>query len=320
MRATPTVIGSPTSSRTRTRSRAAISAGVPAIRSMPRTSMNASSIESPSTTGDVSSKILNTALLAAVYASNRGGTTIAPGQSCLRRPPAHRGLDPERLRLVARGRHHAAAHDHRLAAAAAGCRAARPTRRTSRGPREGWFRPHHDTNICSHASLTESTSSAAVENGTVPHAVAITPRRRVHGRRRHPRQPVPDRVDDEADHDARCAAARRSRPRRPRRALRPGVRAAPGARGRRRLRPPKTPGDGAAAPHPHVRARLLLLERRSARLAPRARHRPRRDLRGAADRRPRHALRVRHQHRLARPRGRGGLRPAARRLPARRTS
>ena len=66
MRATPTVIGSPTSSRTRSRSRAAISSGDPAIRRIPRTSMNASSIDSPSTTGDVSSKIRNTALLASV--------------------------------------------------------------------------------------------------------------------------------------------------------------------------------------------------------------------------------------------------------------
>ena len=45
--------------------------------------MNASSIESPSTSGDVSLKILNTALLAAVYASNRGLTKMSPGQSFL---------------------------------------------------------------------------------------------------------------------------------------------------------------------------------------------------------------------------------------------
>ena len=56
------MIGSPTSSRTRSRNRAAISTGAPAIRRIPRTSMNASSIDSPSTTGDVSSKIVNTAL------------------------------------------------------------------------------------------------------------------------------------------------------------------------------------------------------------------------------------------------------------------
>ena len=65
VRATPTVIGSPTSSRTRARSRAAISTGAPAIRRIPRTSMNASSIEIPSTTGAVSSKIANTAFDAA---------------------------------------------------------------------------------------------------------------------------------------------------------------------------------------------------------------------------------------------------------------
>ena len=62
VRATPTVIGRPTCSRTRLRSFAAICTGVPAKRSMPRTSRKASSIESPSTTGAVSSKTLNTAL------------------------------------------------------------------------------------------------------------------------------------------------------------------------------------------------------------------------------------------------------------------
>ena len=65
VRATPTVIGSPTSSRTRRRSRAAISAGVPAKWAMPRTSRNASSIDSPSTSGDMSRKTAKTALLAA---------------------------------------------------------------------------------------------------------------------------------------------------------------------------------------------------------------------------------------------------------------
>ena len=42
----------------------AISSGVPAIRSIPRASRNASSIESPSTSGAVSSNTSNTALLA----------------------------------------------------------------------------------------------------------------------------------------------------------------------------------------------------------------------------------------------------------------
>ena len=81
VRATPTVTGSPTRSRTAARSRAAISTGVPAIRSIPRTSRNASSIESPSTTGEASSKTANIARLASVYAACRGGTTIASGQS-----------------------------------------------------------------------------------------------------------------------------------------------------------------------------------------------------------------------------------------------
>ncbi len=62
--ATPTVIGNPTSSRTRVRNRSAICSGEPAIRRMPRTSRNASSIEMPSTSGVVSLKISNTALLA----------------------------------------------------------------------------------------------------------------------------------------------------------------------------------------------------------------------------------------------------------------
>jgi hypothetical protein len=66
VRATPTVTGSPTRSRTAARSRTAICAGVPAIRSIPRTSRNASSIDSPSTTGDASSKTANIARLASV--------------------------------------------------------------------------------------------------------------------------------------------------------------------------------------------------------------------------------------------------------------
>jgi len=62
--ATPTVIGRPTWSATSLRNLAAISEGVPAIRSSPRTSRNASSIDSPSTSGDVCSNTSNTALLA----------------------------------------------------------------------------------------------------------------------------------------------------------------------------------------------------------------------------------------------------------------
>jgi hypothetical protein len=63
------------------RSRTAISTGEPAIRCIPRTSRNASSIEIPSTNGDVSWNTSNTALLASLYADMRGGTTIACGHS-----------------------------------------------------------------------------------------------------------------------------------------------------------------------------------------------------------------------------------------------
>ena len=66
VRATPTLIGRPTRSRTAPRRRTAISAGVPAVRHSPLTSRNASSIEMPSTNGVVSSNTSNTALLAAV--------------------------------------------------------------------------------------------------------------------------------------------------------------------------------------------------------------------------------------------------------------
>ena len=66
MLATPTVTGSPTRSRTSRRSRPAISIGEPEIRSSPRTSRNASSIERPSTSGVVASNTSNTALLASL--------------------------------------------------------------------------------------------------------------------------------------------------------------------------------------------------------------------------------------------------------------
>ncbi len=81
VRATPTVIGSPTRSRTSRRSRTAISTGVPTLRSIPRTSRNASSIERPSTSGEASSNTRKTALLASEYAGMRGRTTTARGHS-----------------------------------------------------------------------------------------------------------------------------------------------------------------------------------------------------------------------------------------------
>src|SRR5207253_1781299 len=64
VRATPTVIGRPTCSRTSARSRLAISTGEPATSCIPPTSRNASSIDRPSTTGVVRSKTSNTARLA----------------------------------------------------------------------------------------------------------------------------------------------------------------------------------------------------------------------------------------------------------------
>ena len=65
----------------RCRNRAAISAGVPETRLNPPTSRNASSIDSPSTSGVVCSNTSNTALLASEYADIRGSTTIARGHS-----------------------------------------------------------------------------------------------------------------------------------------------------------------------------------------------------------------------------------------------
>lgn len=88
VRATPTVIGSPTRRSTSARSCSAMRRGVPAIRHSPRTSRNASSIDSPSTTGVVSRNTSKTRLLASEYARIRGGTTIASGHSTRAcRPP-----------------------------------------------------------------------------------------------------------------------------------------------------------------------------------------------------------------------------------------
>jgi hypothetical protein len=58
------VMGRPTRSRTWSRRRTAISLGEPATRRSPPTSRKASSIDRPSTSGVVSSKTSNTALLA----------------------------------------------------------------------------------------------------------------------------------------------------------------------------------------------------------------------------------------------------------------
>lgn len=66
VRATPTVMVRPTSSRTRLRKRRAMASGLPLTRRSPPTSRKASSIDRPSTSGEVSSNTANTALLASV--------------------------------------------------------------------------------------------------------------------------------------------------------------------------------------------------------------------------------------------------------------
>ena len=97
VRAMPTVIGSPTRSRTLARSVAAISTGVPDTRHRPPTRRGRPRRRySGSTTGVVSWNTSNTASLAWEYADIRGGTTIACGHNwracdrpsrCARRRP-----------------------------------------------------------------------------------------------------------------------------------------------------------------------------------------------------------------------------------------
>ena len=65
MRATPTVIGSPTRSATVRRSATAMSHGGPSIRRSPPTSRKASSMDRPSTSGVVCRNTSKTAVLAA---------------------------------------------------------------------------------------------------------------------------------------------------------------------------------------------------------------------------------------------------------------
>ena len=147
VRATPTVIGRPTSRITFSRRRRAICTGVPETRAKPETSRNASSIDSASTSGVVSSKTSNTARLASEYASvsrrrrsGRGTTGAPPVRSS---PSARRTPWPRSSR---RARHRR--RRRRVFRAGAGRRAARPTRRSCRGRRGGsrrdrpWTRTH----------------------------------------------------------------------------------------------------------------------------------------------------------------------------------
>ena len=92
--ATPTLSGRPARSRTVLRNRAAISTGEPEIACSPRTSRNASSIDTHSTIGAVCSKIARTTLLASTYAAKRGATTIACGHRRRAREPPIADLTP----------------------------------------------------------------------------------------------------------------------------------------------------------------------------------------------------------------------------------
>ena len=141
VRAMPTVIGSPTRSRTSVRSRAAICTGVPDTRLNPLTSRNASSTEMASTSGEVSLENLEDRLAGpavrrhpAAAPPRPAGTAVAPGRRpsrCARRMTWPRSWPraPRRRRRSPGGR------------ATRGRRVARRTHRTSRGPRAGWW-PH----------------------------------------------------------------------------------------------------------------------------------------------------------------------------------
>ena len=136
VRATPTVSGRPTRARTLLRSRTAISAGEPAIRCIPRTSRNASSIEIPSTNGDATSKrrtrpcwlryTPTSAEARLPPAGTTGGLGRRPSR-CERRTPSPRSSRraPRRRRRSPAGR------------AAVDRPAARPMRRTNPDRRAG---------------------------------------------------------------------------------------------------------------------------------------------------------------------------------------
>ena len=121
----------------RARSRAAISRGVPASRSMPAHVEERLVDREPL---DERRRVLEDredrlARLGVGGHARRHDDRVRAEPPRL--PAAHRRAHAERLRLVARGEHDAAADDHRPAAQRAGRRAARPTRRTSRGRRGG---------------------------------------------------------------------------------------------------------------------------------------------------------------------------------------
>ena len=162
--ATPTVIGSPTRSSTSRRSRSAISTGVPKARSTPRTSRNASSIESPSTSGVVVLEHLEDGLARL----DVGGEARRDDDRMRAEPPrlplAHRGADPERLRLVARREDDAAADDDGPPAQPRSSRCSTDAKNASRSACR--IVAAFDTNICSHSqTVRESHSRTAAVTG-----------------------------------------------------------------------------------------------------------------------------------------------------------
>jgi len=111
----PTVTGSPTRSRTSRRKRTAISLGVPESRRSPRTSRNASSIDSPSTSGVVVEHPIELRARLDVRGHAWRDHDCRRAQATGHRQ-AHRAADAIRLRLVARSEHDSCADEHRAAA------------------------------------------------------------------------------------------------------------------------------------------------------------------------------------------------------------
>ena len=133
----PTLTGSPTRSRTARRRRTAISTGVPAIASMPRTSRNASSIDRPSTRGVVSSKTAYSVLarLRVGRHPGRDDDRLGAEPARLAGRPSPCGRRRPSPRSSPRARHRR--RRSRGGRAGGDRRAARPTRRTSPRRRAG---------------------------------------------------------------------------------------------------------------------------------------------------------------------------------------
>ncbi len=112
VRAMPTVMGSPTRSRTFARSCAPISTGVPDTRARPDTSRNASSTDSGSTIGagvveHLEHRVAGRRVRRHPRRHHDRVRTQRPGLAA-----AHRGAHPVGLGLVAGGEHHASADEH----------------------------------------------------------------------------------------------------------------------------------------------------------------------------------------------------------------